>query len=86
MDQLFKRKHTAPTTVLLTSGRYATLTSIATLMSNISSKNAAQSTDNDKEETIDYHDMPKDIRGQCCLKNDASKIITKSNFAVLVTN
>ena len=35
---------------------------------------------NDKEETIDQNNIPKDIRQQCSLKNDPSKIIAKSNL------
>ena len=48
-------------------------------MSNISSKNSAQSADNDKEETIDYNNMRQDVRDQFSLKNDPAKIITKSD-------
>ena len=55
-------------------------------MSNISSKNVAQSADNDKEETIDFNDIPKDVCDQCSLKNDQSKIIAKSNLANFSNN
>ena len=59
MDQIFTRRQAAPTiTVPLPTGSDTNLASIATLMSSISCKNAAQSADNDKEETIDYNNMP----------------------------
>ena len=70
----------------LTTRSDVNLVSIATSMSNISSKNVAQSADNDKEETIDFNDIPKDVCDQCSLKNDQSKIIAKSNLANFSNN
>ena len=61
MDKLFTLEQAAPTTAPLTTGSDINLASIANLMSSISSKNVVQSADNDKEETIDYNNMPKDV-------------------------
>ena len=83
MDQLFSKRQAAPTTTPSTTGCDTNLASIATLMSNISSKNAAKSANNDKEETISYNNMPKDVQERCSLKNHPTRIIAKE---ILVTS
>jgi hypothetical protein len=80
MDQLFTRRQAAPASVTSPSSGDKSLEAISTAMTNISSKNAARSADNDKEETIDYKDMPKDVRERCHLKNDPVKIIAKRHL------
>ena len=70
MDKLFKPAQTAPTTALSTTGSDTSVRAISTTMTNINSKNAACSADNDKEEIMDYNYMPKDICERCHLKND----------------
>ena len=50
-------------------------------MTNISSKNAARSADNDKEETIEYNDMPKDVCDRCHLNYDTVKIFVRKHLA-----
>lgn len=78
MDKLFSRKQTVSITAPPTTGNNINLASIATSISSISSKNTAQLADNDKEETINYNNMLQDVRDQCSLKNNPSKIIAKS--------
>ena len=46
----------------------------------ISSKNAANHVDSDKEETIDYNDMSKDVQERCALKNHPDKIIAMGDM------
>ena len=61
MDELFDKNQAAPITTTSTPGNDANLASIATsMLTAISSKNAAKHADSDKEETIDYNDMPMD--------------------------
>ena len=48
------------TTVPPNTGSDTNLASITTLMSGLSNRNAAQSAKNDKEEIIDYSDIPKE--------------------------
>ena len=48
---------------------------LKTIMSNNNSDNGAKSANNDKEETIFYIDMPKNVREQCSPKNDPTQII-----------
>ena len=67
MNKLFIRQQAAPTTVLATTRRDASLAAISTAMTNcknISSKNVAHSADNDndKEETIDCKDMSTNVK------------------------
>ena len=61
MDKLFTSEQVAQNTAVLTTGSDANLAFIATSMSKISSKDAIQSANNDKEETIDYNNMSKDV-------------------------
>ena len=62
MNKLFILEQASSTNVPLTTGNDVNLAYIATSMSTtISSKNAAKHADSDKEETIDYNDMPQDF-------------------------
>jgi len=81
MDKLFSTKQAAPTTTISSSGNDVNLASIATSMSTaVSSKNAANHADSKKEGTIDYNDMPTDVRESCALKNHPGKIIGIGNL------
>ena len=66
MDELFSKKKAVPTTPssATTAGNH--LATIATIMSTavtgLTSKAAANHADADREETIDYNDMPTDVR------------------------
>ena len=53
IDKLFAKAQSDPTTAPLTTGSDASLRAISTAMITISSTNAAQSADNNKEETIE---------------------------------
>ena len=78
MDELFGTKQAVPTTTTSTFGNGANLASITTLMlTTMSSKNATNHADSDKEETIDYNSIPTDVRDHCALKNYPDKIIDK---------
>ena len=50
-------------------------------MTNIIINNASRSAVNDKEETINYNNMPKDICERFSLKNNTSKAIAKRHLA-----
>ena len=79
MDELFISKQAAPTTTIPTSGNDANLASIATsMLTAMSSKNTVKHADSDKEETINYNDMPIDVCEHYSLKNYPGKIIGKS--------
>ena len=75
IEKLFTKAQSAAATAPLTTGNNASFASFSTAMTNIRNKNAARLTDNDKDETIDYKDMPKDVREICQLKNNLVKII-----------
>ena len=81
IDKLFTRQHGAPTTIPATTESDASLAAISTVMPNIRSKNIAQSADNNKEETIDYNYMQKDVHERCYLNNNPVKIIAKRYLA-----
>ena len=79
MNKLFSEKQAVPTTTSLTGTTGNYLASIATSMlatvSGVISKNAANHADADKEETIDYNDIPIDVWERCALDNHPNKII-----------
>ena len=76
MVKLFTSKQADPTTTTSTAGNDANLASISTSMLTVmTSKNAANHADSDKEETMDYNDMLTDIREHCAFKNHPDKII-----------
>ena len=80
------REQAAPTNALSATGSDKHLASIATLMSSISSNNAAQSANNDKKEMIDCNNVPKDTCDQYSLKNGTFKTIAKSDLADFSNN
>ena len=65
MDELFSRKQAVPTTPSPTTTAGNHLASIATSMltavTGLTCKNATNHTDANREETIDYNDMPTDV-------------------------
>ena len=62
MDQLFTMEQAPPANAPLTAGNNANVVYIATFMlTGLSCKNTASYADTDKEETIDYNEMPKDV-------------------------
>ena len=80
MDKLFTRQQAAPTTILSTMGSDASLVAISAAMTIISSKNAARSVDNDKDELIDYNNMPTYVCERYNIKNDPFKIIANQHL------
>lgn len=86
IDELFTKAQTVLITVPSTTGSDVSLAVISTTIRTISSKNAAQSADNDKEESINYNDMPKHVCEKCHRKNDLVKIITKRHLIIFNQN
>ena len=63
MDNIFSIEQAAPITTTSSYDNDANLVSIATsMLTAVSSKNAANHAAFDKEKTIDYNNMPIDIR------------------------
>ena len=53
---------------------------MSTTVSGVTCKTAANHTDADKDETIDYKDMPADVCARYDLKNHPINIITSSDL------
>ena len=79
MDELFSKKQDVSTTALSTTTAGNHLASIATTMlttlTGLTSKNAANYANANREETIDYNDIPTDVGKQCALNNHSEKVI-----------
>ena len=72
IDKLFSQKQAVPTTPSLrtTGNHLATIaTTMSTTVTGLTSKAAANHVDTDRKETIDYKDMPNNVREQYDLKN-----------------
>ena len=84
MDKLFSSKQaipapTTPTAAATARTHLATIaTTMSTAVSGVTSKAAANHADADKDETIDYKDMPADVHARYDLKNHLINIITIS--------
>ena len=84
MDELFSTKQPVSTPSTPSSAATNHLASIATTMSTavtgLTSKAAANHADADWDETIDYKDMPPDVRARYDLKNHPVDLITMNNL------
>ena len=83
MDHLFSMKQAIPTSQSSTATAGTHLATIANTMSTavtgLTSKAAANHADANRDETIDYKDMPTDVREQYDLK-DPINLITMNNM------
>ena len=85
MNKLFSSEQaiTALTmTATVTAGNHlATIANtMSTAVSGVTSRAAANHADADKDETIDFKDMPADVRARYNLKNHPINVITKSDL------
>ena len=88
MDELFSSRQPVPnpslSSLAATTAAGNHLASIATTMlsavTGLTSKAAANHADADRDETIDYKDMPTDVRERYDLKNHPVDIITMNDM------
>ena len=86
MDKLFSNEQAipAPTTLTATATAVTCLATIASTMSTavsgVTSKASTNYADADKDETIDYKDMPTDVCARYDLKNHPINVITSSDL------
>ena len=90
MDELFSEKQAVSTSKLPTTTIRNHFAFFTTLMSNAVSgttgKNAVNHADTNKEETIDYNDMPADICEQYALENHPKKVILMEDMKAYHNN